>query len=59
MKIQATLTLTIDISEAEEMGYEISDPQEYAIDQFLDYVDTATRENWLSDVIEVKEMVNG
>jgi hypothetical protein len=59
MKIQATLTLTIDISEAEEMGYEISDPQEYAIDQFLDYVDTATRENWLGDVIEVKEMVNG
>ena len=59
MKVKATLTLMIDISEAEEMGYEISDPKEYAIDQFLDYVNTANIENWLGDVVEVEELANG
>ena len=38
MKAVATLKLTIDISQSREMGMEIDDPQEYAIDEFIEWV---------------------
>ena len=48
MKATATLKLTIDISQAREMGVEINDPQEYAIDEFIDWVLEMVKHNELA-----------
>lgn len=56
MKAKATLTLNINIDEAREMGYEIEDPKDYAITQFMDYVYEALKSdiNWIEECIEVE-----
>lgn len=54
MKATATLKLTIDISQAREMGLEIDDPQEYAIDEFIDWVFEMTKHNDLAECIQVE-----
>jgi len=54
MKVTATLKLTIDISQAEEMGYEITDPKEYAISEFIDWVYEMTKHNDLEECIHVE-----
>jgi hypothetical protein len=51
MKAIATLKLTIDIDQAREMGAEIDDPKEYAIDEFIDWI---ARRSYLSECIHVE-----
>lgn len=48
MKATVTLKLTIDISQAREMGLEIDDPQEYAIDEFIEWVYEMVKHNELA-----------
>lgn len=61
MKATATLKLHIDIDQAREMGMEIDDPQEYAIDEFIDWVFEMTKSNDLAECIhiELEEESNG
>ena len=54
MKAVATLKLTIDIDQAREMGLEIDDPQEYAIDEFIEWVYEMTKSNDLAECIHVE-----
>jgi hypothetical protein len=54
MKVTATLKLHIDIDQAREMGMEIDDPQEYAIDEFIDWVFEMTKSNDLAECIHVE-----
>lgn len=54
MKAVATLKLTIDISQAREMGMEIDDPQEYAIDEFIDWVFEMVKHNDIAECIQVE-----
>jgi len=54
MKVTATLKLHIDIDQAREMGMEIDDPQEYAIDEFMDWVFEMTKSNDLAECIHVE-----
>lgn len=54
MKAVATLKLTIDIDQAREMGLEIDDPQEYAIDEFIEWVYEMTKSNDLGECIHVE-----
>jgi len=58
MKAIATIRLTVDIEGAKAMGYEISDPKEYAIERTLDWIDEMNRFNSLGECIEV-ELVEG
>lgn len=48
MKATATLKLNIDIDQAREMGLEIDDPQEYAIDEFIEWVYEMVKHNELA-----------
>lgn len=54
MKAIATLKLTIDIDQAREMGLEIDDPQEYAVDEFIEWVFEMTKSNDLAECIHVE-----
>ena len=54
MKATATLKLHIDIDQAREMGMEIDDPKEYAIDEFIDWVFEMTKSNDLAECIHIK-----
>jgi len=54
MKVTATLKLHIDIDQAREMGMEIDDPQEYAIDEFIDWVFEMTKSNDLAECIHIE-----
>jgi hypothetical protein len=54
MKAIATLKLTIDIDQAQEMGYEIEDPKEYAVDEFIEWVYEMVRYNDLNECVHVE-----
>ena len=54
MKATATLKLTIDISEAKEMGLEITDPKEYAVSEFIDWVFEMTKHNDLEECVHIE-----
>jgi hypothetical protein len=54
MKITATIKLHIDISEAEAMGLEISDPEEYAIEEMLEYIHDRVKWGDLHEVIYIE-----
>ena len=54
MKATATLKLHIDIDQAREMGMEIDDPKEYAIDEFIDWVFEMTKSNDLAECIHIE-----
>lgn len=58
MKAIATLKLTIDIEAANDMGYEISDPEEYAIEEMIEWIDEMNRFNSLGECIEI-ELIEG
>jgi hypothetical protein len=58
MKAIATIRLTIDIEGAKAMGLEISDPEEYAIEEMIEWVYEMNRFNSLGDCIHV-ELVEG
>jgi hypothetical protein len=58
MKAVATIKLTIDLEAAADMGYEISDPKEYAVERALDWIDEMNRFNSLGECIEI-ELIEG
>ena len=53
MKAIATLKLHIDLSQEEEMGYDITDPREYAAEQFMEWVYEMVKTNDLYPCIDV------
>ena len=56
MKVTATISLTIDIHGAREMGLEIddSDVESYAIDETADFIYECIKRNDLHDIIKVE-----
>lgn len=50
----ATLKLNIDISQAEEMGYEIDNPEEYAMEEMIEWIHQMARTNELAECIHVE-----
>jgi hypothetical protein len=53
MKAIATLKLHIDLSQEKEMGLEIDDPREYAVEQFMEWVYEMVKSNDLYTSIDV------
>jgi len=53
MKAIATLKLHIDLSQEKEMGLEIDDPREYAVEQFMEWVYEMVKSNDLYTCIDV------
>jgi len=54
MKAVATLKLTIDIDQAREMGLEIDDPEEYAIDEMVDWIYEMAKSNDIAECIHIE-----
>jgi hypothetical protein len=50
----ATLKLNIDIEQAREMGVEIDDPKEYALEEMIDWIHEMVRTNEIADCIHVE-----
>ena len=54
MKAIATLKLHIDIDQARDMGLEISDPKEYAMEEMVEWIYEMARTNDISECIHVE-----
>lgn len=56
MEMRATLSLTVDIDSAREMGLEIDDPENYAIEDMAEWIYELVKNNELHQVIHVEEV---
>ena len=54
MKAIATLKLHIDIDEARDMGMEIDDPKEYAIEEMIEWIYSMTKTNDIQECIHIE-----
>jgi hypothetical protein len=54
MKATATLKLNINIDQAREMGMEIDDPKEYALEEMIDWIYEMTRTNDIAECIHIE-----
>jgi hypothetical protein len=54
MKATATLKLNIDIDMAREMGIEIDDPKEYALEEMIEWIYEMTRTNDIAECIHIE-----
>jgi hypothetical protein len=54
MKATATLKLNIDIDQAREMGLEIDDPKEYALEEMIEWIYEMTRTNDIAECIHIE-----
>ena len=50
----ATLKLNIDISQAEDMGYKIDDPKEYALEEMIEWIHQMARTNEIAECIHIE-----
>lgn len=53
MNAVATLKLNIDIDQAREMGMEIDDPREYALEEMIEWIYEMTRTNDIAECIHI------
>jgi len=53
MKATATLKLHIDIDQAREMGVEIDNPEEYALEEMIEWIYQMVRTNDIAECIHV------
>jgi hypothetical protein len=53
MKATATLKLHIDIDQAREMGVEIDDPEEYALEEMIEWIYEMVRTNEIAECIHI------
>jgi hypothetical protein len=53
MKAIATLKLHIDIDGAREMGVEIDNPEEYALEEMIEWIYQMVRTNDIAECIHV------
>jgi len=53
MKATATLKLHIDIDGAREMGVEIDNPEEYALEEMIEWIYQMVRTNDIAECIHV------
>ena len=54
MKATATLKLHIDIDQARQMGVEIDDPKEYAIDEMVEWIYEMAKSNDIAECIHIE-----
>lgn len=54
MKAVATLKLHIDIDNAREMGLEIDDPKEYALEEMIEWIYEMVRTNDIAECIHIE-----
>ena len=54
MNATATLKLNIDIDQAREMGMEIDDPKEYALEEMIDWIYEMIRTKDIAKCIHIK-----
>jgi hypothetical protein len=54
MKATATLKLHIDIDQAREMGVEIDNPEEYALEEMIEWIYQMVRTNDIAECIHVE-----
>ena len=54
MKATAILKLHIDIDQAREMGLEIDDPKEYALEEMVEWIYEMTRTNDIAECIHIE-----
>ena len=54
MKATATLKLHIDIDQAREMGVEIDNPEEYALEKMIEWIYQMVRTNDIAECIHVE-----
>ena len=54
MKATATLKLHIDIDQAREMGLEIDDPKEYAIEEMVEWIYEMAKSNDIAECIHIE-----
>jgi hypothetical protein len=54
MKATATLKLNIDIDQAREMGMEIDDPKEYALEEMIEWIYSMTRTDEIAECIHIE-----
>ena len=53
MKATATLKLHIDIDQAREMGVEIDNPEEYALEEMIEWIHEMVRTNEIAECIHI------
>lgn len=53
MKATAILKLNIDIDQAREMGLEIDDPKEYALEEMIEWLYEMVKTNEIGECIHV------
>ena len=53
MKATATLKLHIDIDQAREMGVEIDNPEEYALEEMIEWIYEMVRTNEIAECIHI------
>jgi len=54
VKATATLKLHIDIDQAREMGVEIDDPKEYAIEEMVEWIYEMAKSNDIAECIHIE-----
>jgi hypothetical protein len=54
MNATATLKLNIDIEQARQMGMEIDDPKEYALEEMIDWIYEMVRTNEIAECIHIE-----
>jgi len=54
VKATATLKLHIDIDQAREMGVEIDDPKEYAIEEMVEWIYEMAKSNDITECIHIE-----
>jgi hypothetical protein len=54
MKATATLKLHIDIDQAREMGVEIDNPEEYALEEMIEWIYQMVRTNDIAECIHIE-----
>jgi hypothetical protein len=54
MNAIATLKLHIDIDQAREMGMEIDDPKEYALEEMIEWIYSMTRTDEIAECIHIE-----
>jgi hypothetical protein len=53
VKATATLKLHIDIDQAREMGVEIDNPEEYALEEMIEWIYEMVRTNEIAECIHI------
>jgi hypothetical protein len=54
MKATATLKLNIDIDMAREMGLEIDDPEEYALEEMIEWIYEMVKTNDIQECLHIE-----